>query len=67
LEPVTSIFGNNEVSLASVLQKTGGEEAQLILITHQVKEENLRDSLAVIEGMSIVKEINNLIRVEGEN
>jgi homoserine dehydrogenase len=39
--------------------------AELILITHQVREQNLRDSLTVLRGMSIVGEINNVIRLEG--
>ncbi len=68
LAGIAGVFGSNEVSLASVLQKTNDEEnAELILITHLTKEENLRDSLTVLKGMTIVKEINNVIRLEGVN
>jgi homoserine dehydrogenase len=66
LAGIAGVFGNNNVSIATVLQKTGEENlAQIILITHCVKEQNLRDSLAVLDGMSIVKKINNVIRLEG--
>lgn len=66
LAGIAGVFGNNNVSLASVLQKnTEGPTAELILITHKVKEQNLRDSLAVLQGMSIVHSINNVIRLEG--
>lgn len=66
LAGIAGVFGNNNVSIASVLQKTGEQNlAQLIMISHCVREQNLRDALAVLEGMSIVKKINNVIRLEG--
>jgi homoserine dehydrogenase len=49
-----------------VLQKTSREDmAELILITHKVKEKDLQDSLTVLKGMNIVGEINNVVRLEG--
>jgi len=66
LAGIAGVFGNNNVSIATVLQKTSQQDlAELILITHKVKEQNLRDALAVLKGMSIVGEINNVIRLEG--
>ena len=66
LAGIAGVFGNNNVSIAAVMQKTSQDDkAELILITHQVREQNLRDSLTVLKGMSIVSEINNVIRVEG--
>jgi len=67
LATIAGVFGANEVSLASVLQKTAGKAAQLILITHRVKEANLQDSLAVLKGLSMVDSIDNVIRVEGDD
>ncbi|MGE5380566.1 MAG: homoserine dehydrogenase [Methylocystaceae bacterium] len=66
LATIAGVFGANNVSLASVLQKTSGQAAQLILITHRVKEANLQDSLAVLKGLSMVDSIENVIRVEGD-
>ncbi len=66
LAGIAGVFGNNNVSIASVIQKTSsGQCAELILITHKVQEVNLRDSLAVLRGMSIVGRIDNVIRLEG--
>jgi homoserine dehydrogenase len=66
LAGIAGVFGNNNVSIASVIQKTNsGQCAELILITHRVQEQNLRDSLAVLQGMSIVSRIDNVIRLEG--
>ncbi|MBC7075556.1 MAG: homoserine dehydrogenase [Syntrophomonadaceae bacterium] len=65
LAGIAGVFGNNNVSIATVLQKTRGDMAELIMITHEVREQDLEDSLAVLRGMSIVGKINNVIRLEG--
>lgn len=67
LASITGVFGNHGVSLASVIQKNTSNQgyAELVVITHLVKESDLQDSLKVIQEMSITKEINNVIRVEG--
>jgi len=68
LASIAYAFGDKGVSLASVIQKnTDGKLAELVMITHQVKEQNLRDALTIIENLSAVDEISNVIRVEGEN
>jgi homoserine dehydrogenase len=67
LAGIAGVFGNNNVSIATVLQKARGDQAQLILITHEVMEQNLKDALTVLKGMSIVGEINNVVRLEGIN
>jgi len=66
LAAIAGVFGNNNVSIAQVLQKTTEEDmAELILITHSVREKDLQDALTVIKGMNIVGKINNVIRLEG--
>jgi len=66
LAGIAGVFGNNNVSIATVLQKTSeADRAELILITHMVREMDLRDSLTVLKGMSIVGAIENVIRLAG--
>lgn len=66
LASIALVFGNKNVSLASVIQKDGEESvAELVLITHYTKEENVQDALCDIRQLSCVKEIANVIRVEG--
>lgn len=66
LAGIAGVFGNNNVSIATVLQKSSDNNmAELIMITHRVQEKSLRDALAVLSGMSIVGEINSVIRLEG--
>lgn len=66
LASIASVFGKHGVSLASVVQKSCFQDvAELVVITHQVKEKDIQDSLEIIKEMPITKEIVNLIRVEG--
>lgn len=65
LAGIAGVFGSNDVSLETVFQTTHGEEmAELILITHEVQEQDLNDSLAILKSMSMVGKIDNVIRLE---
>lgn len=64
LAKIASVFGEEGVSLASVVQKkTAGEQAEIVWITHQVKERNVRRSLSRIEQLDVVSTVSNWIRV----
>lgn len=66
LASIASVFGNQGVSIGSVIQKKhGGEEAEIVLITHRVKEQFIQDALKIVEGLSTVEIVSNVIRVEG--
>ncbi|MFW6264535.1 MAG: homoserine dehydrogenase [Bacillota bacterium] len=65
LARITKILGDNKVSLASIIQKHRlTPVVPIVLITHQVKEENIQKSLKAIKELEEVIEVNNLIRVE---
>lgn len=65
LASIAFVFGNNEVSLASVIQKqTKGQAAEIVLVTHRVHEKNLQDALKIIKELSTVNEVSSVIRVE---
>lgn len=64
LAGVASVFGNNCVSIAQIIQKAKkGDLAEIVVITDRVFERNFNDSLAVLRGMSMIKEICAVIRV----
>jgi len=70
LASIAGVFGNHRVGLGSVIQKrtmniSGVSMAELVLITHEVEEQDVQDALAVIGGLSIVGSVENVIRVEG--
>lgn len=65
LASIAGVFGNQGVSLASVIQKRSFDGwAELVLITHRVREDNLQDALKIIGGLSVVRAVDNVIRVE---
>ncbi len=68
LAAIAGVFGKHTVSIASVDQEANNEQgaARLILITHVVKERNLREALAELEAMNMVQSICNVIRVYGK-
>lgn len=64
LANIASVFGNNCVSMAQVIQRRKrGDLAEIVVITDSVKERHLKDSLAIFKGMSTVREISAIIRV----
>jgi homoserine dehydrogenase len=69
LASIAGVFGNHDVSIASVVQKSTSinGKAEIVLITHKVKEKHVKDALQIIRGMSIVDNVSNVIRVEGGN
>ena len=60
-------FGNHGVSLESVVQ-TGvqGELAEIVVVTHDVREGNFRASLAEIRALDAIDSIPSLLRVLNE-
>lgn len=61
---VAAIFGEEQVSIASIVQKSRGEVADVVLVTHDTPERAVRRVLARLREMEVVKAIPNVIRVE---
>ncbi|SFH88705.1 homoserine dehydrogenase [Tindallia magadiensis] len=62
---IASTFGENGVSLSSVIQKGVGETSvPLVFITHKTKEEAVKKTIQQIGEFDAVTEVANLIRVE---
>ena len=65
LARIADAFGKHEVSLSSVIQKQStGSAAELIFLTHETKEQDLRDSLGTIAELDVVTNVDSVIRVE---
>ncbi len=65
LAAIAGVFGEREVSIDSVIQKrTIGDLAELVLITHRVREENMQDALKVLANLEVVDQIAGMVRVE---
>jgi homoserine dehydrogenase len=67
LAAIAGAFGAQQVSLHSVIQKRKVNNcSELVLITYQVSDANLRMAINTIAGMSVVNEVSSVIRVEAE-
>lgn len=65
LAALAKVFGDNQVSIASVVQKDShGDKAEIVLITHVVAERNFRKAMEEMGRLQEVSEICNWIRVE---
>lgn len=65
LAQIAEAFGKNDVSLDSVIQNQieNSGMSELVLITHEVKEEDIQAALKKFEEMSCVDSVVSVIRV----
>jgi homoserine dehydrogenase len=67
LAQISRVFGDNGISLASVIQKETdivAQMAEVVITTHMVKEKSMQQALADLAKLPVVKEVDNFIRVE---
>ena len=67
LAQMAAILGNLHISIASVIQKEVGLNdgtAELVITTYHSQERDVQQALRELEGLDVVKEIGNLLRVE---
>lgn len=66
LANIASIFGKNDISLASVVQrqKSGANTAPVVFITHEIERKNIDAALEEIHNYEYVTSIASIIMVE---
>jgi homoserine dehydrogenase len=66
LASIARVFGENDVSINSMIQKQADDnsKAKLIFITHQVANKDLYSSVKEIEKLDVVEDVRSIIRVE---
>ncbi|WP_125152825.1 homoserine dehydrogenase [Clostridium rectalis] len=65
LGEISSIFGNNNVSILSVIQKGKRQEkVTLVFITHSTIEGNINRAMEIIQSLKDTEKIENIIRIE---
>jgi homoserine dehydrogenase len=67
LSRVAGILGDNDISIANVIQKGRGtrEAIPVVMMTHEARERGMRVALAAIDRLSDVALPTTMIRVEG--
>lgn len=63
LAQISSVFGEYQVSIESMIQKGHGDEAELVFITYPSAEKSFFDAIEIIAGLSCVKSRPMTIRV----
>ncbi len=63
LASVASVFGDNNVSIRSMEQEDGLDDARLTFVTHLVREGDVRATLAALEQLGSVGRIAGVMRI----
>lgn len=64
LAPVADAFAQHGVSIKAVRQQGRGEDADLIIMTHAAREAALAKTVAALEAMEAVRNVDSVMRVE---
>jgi len=63
LASIAGTFGENNVSIESVIQEGRGVQAELVLVTHEAPEEDLQNSINQISSLDSVASVTSTLRV----
>lgn len=66
LAQIAAVFGDNQVSIASVWQEGRGDEATLLLVTHHAQEAHHRRALEGLQDLEVVEQVAGVIRVQSD-
>ena len=68
LSKISGILGENNISIATVIQKARIENnaVPIVMTTYKAKEKNVREALKKIDKLDIVLDKTILIRIEDE-
>ena len=64
---IGKILGELDISIASVIQKDtdpSTNTAEIVVTTHPAREEAVQESIKQMEGLQMVREVHNLVRLE---
>ena len=69
LSQVAGVLGRHDISIASVIQKgrAAAEAVPVVMMTHEARERDMRQALAVIDKLPVVAGPTMMIRVEGSD
>ncbi len=66
LAAVAAAFAEHGVSLRTVRQEGRGDDAQLVVVSHEATDAALAATVEHLRGMDMVHEVSSVMRVEGE-
>src|ERR1700685_25196 len=66
LAPVAEAFARHGVSIQAVRQTSRGEDALLIIVTHEARDADLDATIDELKALPVVRAVASVMRVEGE-
>ena len=66
LAPVAEAFARHGVSIQAVRQTSRGEDALLIIVTHEARDADLDATISELKALPVVRAVASVMRVEGE-
>jgi homoserine dehydrogenase len=63
LARIAATFGDHRVSIMSLWQEGRGDDATLLLVTHDARESDLRAAAKSLDALDVVKQVAAAIRV----
>ena len=67
LAHVAEAFSRQDVSIQTVHQEGHGDDATLVLVTHQATDAALSQTVEELRGLDVVRAVASVMRVEGES
>jgi homoserine dehydrogenase len=67
LAQIAKVLGDNNIGIASVIQKeadASAQTAEIVIMTHPARELAMQEALGQTKKLAVVKEIGNFTRVE---
>ena len=67
LAQIARVLGDRQISIASVIQKDADsrtQTAEMVITTHPSRERDVQQALTELDGLEVVEEIGNFLRVE---
>jgi homoserine dehydrogenase len=65
LAEVAGAFAAQDVSIQTVRQEGHGDDATLVLVTHEAPDEALARTVGWLRGLDVVRAVTSVMRVEG--
>jgi homoserine dehydrogenase len=66
LAPVAEAFARHGVSIQAVRQTSRGDDALLIIVTHEARDADLAATIDELKALPVVRAVASVMRVEGE-
>jgi homoserine dehydrogenase len=65
LAEIATAFAEEDVSIQTLRQEGRGEDAQLVVVSHDATDKQLSSTVERLRGLACVREVTSVMRVEG--